>query len=1002
MALQNSLAEELPPYKRLLTGEDAKKAAELEKQIGERNAADDYAAAAKAAEELLALRRRVQGAEHHEAVDVRWQIEAFRKLAALPAAERAAWGAAEKAAGEADLLEQQGRYAPALPSLRRMLEISSRVLGESHPRTATACNNLAYNLNAQGQFSEAEALFQQALESKRRVLGDLHPDTAFGCNNLAYNLNRQGKYAQAEPLYQKALDLFHQVLGETHPATSTCCNNLAGNLSIQGKYAQAEPLYLKTLTQRRQILGESHASVAVSYNNLATNLGDQGKYQQAEVFCRKALAISRQVQGADHPFTAICSSNLATKLEMQGEYAQAESLHQEALRVFREVLGEMHPVTAQCYNNLAYNLNLQRKHTQAEPLYQKALDLRREALGELHPDTAVSLNNLADNLNKQGKHAQAEAFFRKALDIKQQVLSASHPCMSAGHANLADNLHCQGQYAEAARQWALAAHAFEAARLGVTAEGLDRAVHAQERSPLPQLAACLARLGRSTDSWQRLEQHLGRGLLDDYSARLGVSLSESDRRRLDEINARRLKIDREVSDFLNRKGGLAEHKKDFVELTQRRKSVQDALDQLAAELKQRDVFDLKHIQRQLPPEAALVGWLDMSAQPKAKDPHGEHWVFLLTSKGEPAVVKMPGSGKEGAWTTEDGDLPGAVRAALMGGGRSGLQHEELLLKLARQRLAPLEPHLRDVRHLIVLPSQAMAGIPVEALTDRFLLSYAPSGTWFTKLQEQRRTGGRHKGPLTLLAIGDPVFMPAGELPNDAVAAALRGPKLTQLPGTRREVEAIAALFQRSEKLLGADASKQKVASLEPRLKEFDVIHLATHGLINRHVALNSAVVLCQRPDDDGQVSALHMKDKWNLNTELVVLSACETGLGQWSGGEGYLGFSQALFLAGARSIILSQWQVSDTATALLMVRFYENWLGARNDKSMTKAEALKEAKHWLRNLTRKEVEERLANLPEAARGLKLESDPSTPQAADDKPFAHPYYWAAFILIGDPE
>jgi CHAT domain-containing protein len=174
----------------------------------------------------------------------------------------------------------------------------------------------------------------------------------------------------------------------------------------------------------------------------------------------------------------------------------------------------------------------------------------------------------------------------------------------------------------------------------------------------------------------------------------------------------------------------------------------------------------------------------------------------------------------------------------------------------------------------------------------------------------------------------------------------------------------------------------------------------THGITDQYTAFQSAIILSQTPEDNGKLAALEMKD-WKLSAELVVLSACESGLGKYSRGDGRLGFTQALFLAGARSIILSQWQVSDAATALLMVRFCENWLGERNDKSMSKAEALKEARHGLRNLTQKEVEERLANQPEAARGLKLESDTAKPQTADDKPFAHPYYWSAFILIGDP-
>jgi hypothetical protein len=100
-----------PPYQRLLQGDDVKRAAELQKRIAERAAADDYGGAIQAAAELLALRRRVQGADHHEALDAKWSLEAWQKVAALPAAERAAWRAAVKGEDEARQLEAQGRYA---------------------------------------------------------------------------------------------------------------------------------------------------------------------------------------------------------------------------------------------------------------------------------------------------------------------------------------------------------------------------------------------------------------------------------------------------------------------------------------------------------------------------------------------------------------------------------------------------------------------------------------------------------------------------------------------------------------------------------------------------------------------------------------------------------------------------------------------------------------------------------------------------------------------------
>ena len=129
-----------------------------------------------------------------------------------------------------------------------------------------------------------------------------------------------------------------------------------------------------------------------------------------------------------------------------------------------------------------------------------------------------------------------------------------------------------------------------------------------------------------------------------------------------------------------------------------------------------------------------------------------------------------------------------------------------------------------------------------------------------------------------------------------------------------------------------------------------------------------------------------------------MLSGCETGLGRRASGEGYLGFSQALFLAGARSLVLSLWKVDDQATALLMVRFYENLLGKREGlpAPLPRAEALGEAKRWLRGLTATEAGEQAARLPRGAERAKPAATP-----AGVHPYAHPHYWAGFVLIGDP-
>ena len=159
---------------------------------------------------------------------------------------------------------------------------------------------------------------------------------------------------------------------------------------------------------------------------------------------------------------------------------------------------------------------------------------------------------------------------------------------------------------------------------------------------------------------------------------------------------------------------------------------------------------------------------------------------------------------------------------------------------------------------------------------------------------------------------------------------------------------------------------------------------------------------------DGRLTVSRIREHWTLDADLVVLSACETGLGKDARGDGLLGFAQAFLSKGARSVVLSRWKVDDTATSLLMIRFYENLLGQRDlKKPLGRAVALEEAKKWLRTLPRKEAG-RLATLHTGGVLRGSEGTEKTPdkvkrvELKGDAPFAHPYYWAAFTLIGDPD
>jgi CHAT domain-containing protein len=256
----------------------------------------------------------------------------------------------------------------------------------------------------------------------------------------------------------------------------------------------------------------------------------------------------------------------------------------------------------------------------------------------------------------------------------------------------------------------------------------------------------------------------------------------------------------------------------------------------------------------------------------------------------------------------------------------------------------------------------------------------------------------------------------------AVLAPTRAAPQTRLPGTRREVAAIAALFpeDRVTTLLGDDARESVVQDLarSGKLKGYRYLHFAAHGRDDPRSAYRTALILAPDPDrsadpaafeSDGELTAEQIARTWALDADLVVLSACETALGQQAGGEGFLGFAQPLLARGARGLVLSLWKVDDRATSLLMARFYQNLLGKRPglSKPLPKAEALDEAKRWLRGLTEGEVGPALEALPRgevgplATAGAAPPREVSAEAPAGPRPFAHPYYWAGFILIGDP-
>jgi tetratricopeptide (TPR) repeat protein len=1051
------------------------------------------------------------------------------------------------------ILSAQGKSVEAEKSIRRSLEICRKALGEVHPETACAYEALAVFLVGRGEIQEAEGLFRKILDIRRQTLGEDHGDTARSYSMLARLIENQGRMTEAELLLRSALRIYQRVVPADSHGPNIVYNNLAAILRDQGRYAEAEPLMRNALAIGL-IQGKRSPEVALELVNLATILSEQGNYAEAQPLLMRSLATlaswRRATGQADAEMVRIYNAAfnvLACNLEAQGDHAVAEEMLRKLLEACRQTPDGFQDFTAIVCSNLSAVLGNQGRYADAEPLSREALIIGRKVLGEYDLKVASYCNGLGYNLFAQGKYPEAAPLFEEAVAILRRVLGTGHPALADCSANLALNLYARGDLAEAEARLNEAADGYMAARLSVSYTGLGRSVYAAQHSPLPPLASILARQAKVAAAWQRFEDDLSRGLFDDLSASLRP-LDPSERRRKQDLIGRLQRLDEQITALYSGQDNTIMQRLQAVIVRKERETIQAELAQFEAALAQKygvaagQTYALDRIQAQLPADTALVAWLDIRLPSKTADPD-QDWACIVRRRGEPIWVRLPGTGPAGAWTEADDHLPARVRTSFSERPIDPAEEwSELAGRLATQRLVPLAPclgagdGLPPVRHLIVLPSRMLAGVPVEPLVaslpdgmPRYTVSYVPSGTMFAWLQENRPAdGGTKSRSPRLLILGDLILdrpepppppkppdrgvLVIGVVPNSDAArrglepgdvllnyagtdldaegdltAAIRksaktppnptrdtakipikawregrtleltvdpgplevqlapeparpailarrmaavlterahGPALLRLEWAPREIKAVAALFSDPLVLVRSDASEQKLDELAVAdgLRQFGVLHLATHGRMDPRVAMQSRLYLSRdqltdatdricvgREVYDGELTAEQILRTWKLDAELVTLSACQTALGQEGGGEGYLGFSQALFLAGARSVVLSLWQVDDQATALLMVRFYQNWLGKRPglDGPMSKAEALREAKDWLRGLTIEQAEVEIQKLPgsegtDKARGLMRGERPQAGGVMQEaRRFAHPYYWAGFILVGDP-
>jgi len=907
----------------------------------------------------------------------------------------------------------RGNYKEAEPLFKEALEMRRRIFKGDHPDLANSINNMAYFYNGRGNYKEAEPLYKEALEMRRRIYKSDHPALAGSINNMAYFYNGRGNYKEAEPLYKEALEMFRRIFKGDHPDLAMSINNMAYFYDGRGNYKEAEPLFREALEMFRRIFKGDHPDLAMSLNNMAVFYRERGNFKEAEPLFREALEMFRRIFKGDHPDLAMSLNNMAVFYRERGNFKEAEPLYKEALEMGRRLYKGDHPNLASSISNMAVFYSEQGNYKEAESLYKEALEMRRRLYKGDHPNIATSINNMAFFYQKLGNYKEAEPLFREALEMVRRIFKGDHPILALSVNNMARFYQMTNRYTEAEP---LFEELFESTMKNVR----EYFPYLNETQKADYWNTLDYRINNYLDfgaEYSKTKPEIVEKMVDVTLATKGIVLNSTQkalskarqtRRTLDDwINTRQL--------WMNLVQNPDKAKKMGYDV--------DSVERVAAELEKeisgqspefRKAFDTsqvrwRDVQNKLGNSEAVI---EIIRNQGRRDSSVKYLVLITkkNSKIPELVVLENGIELENSYIKR---YKGLIDIQARGTKLRDVELDELK-GLYNQFWKPIQEKLGGISTAYLsmdgVYNQFNPNTLLNPATNKYVLEEIDL-RFLTSTRDLVKDAKYAQEPKPIPMDNAVLFgAPEFELRKEVIPRikqhednsqtrnyylgglldeiAKRG--ITPLPGTRIEVKKITNSFElkniKAEDFLGEQALEENVKSA----KNPKILHIATHGVflkdveymsmdfesdMKKHVEnplLRSMLLFSGAENtikgetsddftkDDGILTAFEVMNLDLDETELVVLSACKTGLGEIKNGEGVYGLQRAFKVAGAKSIVMSLWSVNDETTQLLMTKFYENWLGG-----MPKREAFRKAQQ---NVKAK----------------------------------HPdfYYWGAFVMVGE--
>ena len=894
------------------------------------------------------------------------------------------------------------------------MNLRKQSLGEEHPDYALSLNNLAGYYSNLGDYRKAVEFGTQAMNICKQTLEENHPGYATSLSNLASYYCDLGEYNKAIEIGTMAMNLRKHTLGEKHLDYALSLSNLAGYYSNLGEYNKAVELGTQALNIRKQALGEKHPDYASSLNNLANYYYSLGDYNKAVELGTQALNIRKQTLGEKHPDYASSLGCLANYYSRLGNYNKAIELGRQALNIRKQTLGEKHPNYASSLGCLADYYSRLGNYNKAIELGRQALNIRKQTLGEKHPNYATSLNNLANYYSGLGDYNKAVELGTMAMNIYKETLGEKHPDYASSLSNLASyNYQCHN-YQEAYRLLSKSIRIQKHIVLSMFKEATSRTRQTFWNKNNAEFDFFLSFCLKAHDQERN-------GELYDYSALFTKGLllnAETNARDVifesgDTALVKQFDALQSVRIMLNK-----QYEKSIAERTLNCDSLENV-----AELMERELIKSSKAYGDFT-RSLTITWKDVQNELADGDVTIEFVSSPFPDNDNDSVMYIALALKKGY--PEPKLIPLFEEKTLKELSNDNPNDAQQLFHLV---WSPLLSELEGTRNVYFSPSGALYNIGIENLpisteermSDRFNM-YRLSSTRLLALHPHSTSERK-----TALFGGldyemSPQDVASNNLKNayhsefiaqnrDASADFMERGGFGALPFSLKEVKSASKLLEANgyecHLFEGKDGTEEAFKSLSG--KKVKVVHLSTHGAFVpkkeakntkqknnfRFIQFDDAAPQAQEEDqsltrsflvmaggnmlknydsipegiDDGILTAQEIAHTDLRGCDLVVLSACETALGDITN-EGVMGLQRGFKKAGANTILMSLWKVDDQASSLLLTKFYENLLS----KKMPKIDALKKAQDYVRNY---EIE---------VEGKK------------EKIFSDPKFWTSFILL----